>query len=209
MLDRLARRLVDPLLEPVATMLASVEVPATAITVTGFAVGMSGCVAIALGHYQLGLILIAINRLADGLDGAVARRTQITDLGGFLDIVLDLIFYASVPLGFGYVDPERNLLAASFVIHSFMGSSGSFLAAAILSAKRGVTTGWEGRKSFYYHTGLMEGSETILYMVVCCLFPAHFAVFSWIFGALCWLTALLRVAMVYTWHSENQNNTPS
>lgn len=209
MLDRLARRLVDPLLEPVATMLASLQVPATAITVAGFALGMSGCVAIAHGSYHLGLILIAINRLADGLDGAVARRTQITDLGGFLDIVLDMIFYASVPLSFGYVDPERNLFAASFVIHSFMGSSGSFLAAAILSAKRGVTTGWEGRKSFYYHAGLMEGSETIIYMAICCLLPKHFAILSWIFGTLCWLTALLRVAMVSAWHTENQDETPA
>ncbi|MFM8251509.1 MAG: CDP-alcohol phosphatidyltransferase family protein [Planctomycetota bacterium] len=196
MLDRLARRCVDPLLEPAATILAALEVPATAITLTGFALGITGCVAISQGYFLTGLTFILLNRLADGLDGAVARQTQITDYGGFLDIVCDLIFYASVPLSFGLADRTNNLFPSCFVIHSFMGSSGSFLAAAILSAKRGVTTGWEGKKSFYYHFGLMEGTETILYLTLCCALPSYFPILSWTFGVLCWLTALLRVAMV-------------
>ena len=196
MLDRLARRCVDPFLEPAATMLAALEVPATTITVSGFVLGITGCLAISQGYFLTGLTFIVLNRLADGLDGAVARQTQITDYGGFLDIVCDLIFYASVPLSFGIVDPTCNLLPSCFVIHSFMGSSGSFLAAAILTAKRGVTTGWEGKKSFYNHVGLMEGTETILYLTLCCALPAQFPLLSWAFGALCWVTAILRVAMV-------------
>ena len=31
------------------------------------------------------------------LDGSVARLTQPTDAGGFLDIALDFVFYATIP----------------------------------------------------------------------------------------------------------------
>ncbi len=56
--------------------------------------------ALYLHLYWLALICIVLNRFGDGLDGALARMTRATDGGGFLDIVLDFIFYASVVLGF-------------------------------------------------------------------------------------------------------------
>lgn len=194
MLDRPLRKIVDPWLELPAGALSSRGVSANAITVGGFALGMAGCVAIALGQYSLGLGLILLNRLADGVDGCVARQRGATELGGFLDIVLDMIFYSGVPLAFAIADPAR-LASAAALVYSFTGTGGSFLAFAVISAKRGVQTDIDGKKSFFYSMGLMEGSETILFFVLFCLLPGKFATLAWVFCGLCWLTTLLRIAM--------------
>ena len=115
-----------------------------------------------------------VNRLADGLDGAVARQTRLTDLGGFLDIVLDFIVYAGMVFAFALADPAANALAAAFLLFAFMGTGSSFLAFAIMAAKRGITTDLRGRKSLYYLGGLAEGTETILFLALACLLPDRF-----------------------------------
>jgi phosphatidylglycerophosphate synthase len=194
MLDRPVRKLIDPLLEIPAAFLAARRVPANAITVGGFLLGMLGCVAISQQCFSVALVLILANRFADGLDGMVARRHGSSDVGGFLDIVLDIIFYASVPFGFALAESEL-LLPACFLIYSFMGTTGSFLAYAAISAKRRVTTDRDGKKSFFYSVGLMEGTETVIFFVLFCLFPGRFSELAWTFGILCWLTTAIRLIM--------------
>ena len=193
MLDGVARKLIDPPLNWTAKRLSSAGLGANAVTVAGFAVGVSGCVAIGFELYSLALVLIAVNRFADGLDGAITRRTGSTDLGGFLDITLDTIFYSGVPFAFAVSRPEFALPAA-FLTYSFVGTGGSFLAFAVIAAKRRRTTVRAGKKSFFYSTGLMEGTETVLFLVLACLLPNDFAVLAWTFGGLCWLTTALRIA---------------
>ena len=161
----------------------------------GFALGLCAAVAIAGRAYLLGLALLLLNRLCDGLDGAVARRRGLTDLGGFLDIVLDFLIYAAVPFAFALADPAANALPAAFLIFSFIGTGSSFLAYAIMAAKRGIATELRGRKSLYYLGGLTEGTETIVAFVLACLWPAWFPLIAWTFGALCWLTTATRIVV--------------
>jgi phosphatidylglycerophosphate synthase len=194
MLDRTLRRLIDPLLEPLASVLVSARVSATTITLTGFLAGLLAAGAAARQFWLTAAALILFNRLCDGLDGMVARRTGITDRGGFLDIVLDIVFYGAVPLGFAISDP-RNVLPAAALLHSFLGTSGSFLAWAAIAAKRGPLDDWGGRKSMEYSAGLMEGSETIFFFLAFCLLPSAFVPLAWTFCGLCWLTTLLRIRL--------------
>jgi phosphatidylglycerophosphate synthase len=141
-----------------------------------------------------GLALLLLNRLADGLDGAVARRgAGLTDRGGFLDIVLDFVLYSGIVFAFALADPARNALPAAFLIFSFVGTGASFLAFAVMAAKRGIATEARGRKSLYYLGGLTEGAETIACLALFCLVPAAFPALAWGFGALCWLTTAVRV----------------
>ena len=193
MLDGIARKLIDPPLNWSAKRLASAGLGANAVTVFGFVVGVGGCVAIGFELYSLALVLIAVNRLADGLDGAIARRTGSTDLGGFLDITLDTIFYSGVPFAFAVSRPEFALPAA-FLIYSFVGTGGSFLAYAVVAGKRKLNTERAGKKTFFYAAGLMEGTETVLFLVMVCLLPNDFPLLAWTFGGLCWLTTALRIA---------------
>jgi len=193
MFDPLLRRLVDPVVDPIGGWLDSRGLSADTVTITGFAIGIGGGVALAFQLYTLALILIAINRIVDGIDGAVARHHGATDFGGFLDIVCDFIVYAGVVFGFAVGRPDMAVPAA-FLIFSFMGTGSSFLAFAILAAKRGITTEARGNKVIYYVGGLAEGGETMVVLFAICLFPDWFDWIAYAYAVLCWLTTAGRVA---------------
>ncbi len=84
------------------------------LTLVGFAIGVLALPFLALGWHLAALVVILLNRLLDGLDGALARR-ELTDAGGFLDISLDFLFYALVPFGFILAAPEQNALAGGWL----------------------------------------------------------------------------------------------
>ncbi len=194
MLDARLRPLIDPPLNAVGRKLASIGVTANGLTFTGLALGLAGAAAIALGHIGWGLALILANRMCDGLDGAVARVRGPSDLGGYFDIVADFAFYVSVPVGFGILSPA-NTLPALVLVASFVLTGVSFLAFAVIAAKRGDQTEAHGRKSFFYSTGLAEGAETIAVFIAMCLFPAWFAWMAYGYAALCVLTVFQRSLM--------------
>jgi len=192
MLDRAARRLIDPVLDQLALAAQQRGVTANQITVAGFACGLASIGAIALQAYAVGLLLLLANRLADGVDGAIARRAGATDLGGYLDIVLDFIIYSGTAFAFAAAQPD-HALAAAFLIFSFMGTGSSFLAFAIFAAKRNLDGESSPNKSFYYLGGITEGTETILFFVIILLFPEWFPAAAYAYGILCWLTTIGRI----------------
>jgi phosphatidylglycerophosphate synthase len=194
LLDARLRPLIDPPLNRAGRALARVGVTANALTFIGLALGLAGAAAIGLGHIGWGLALIIANRLADGLDGAVARARGPSDLGGYFDIVADFAFYVAVPLGFAILAPA-NALPAAVLIASFVLTGVSFLAFAVIAGKRGATTEAHGKKSFFYSTGLAEGTETIAVFIAMCLWPAAFPVIAWGYAGLCALTVIQRSAM--------------
>ena len=194
MFDAKLRPLIDPPLNRVGRALAGLGVSANMLTFAGLALGLSGAAAIAFGELGLGLVLIIANRLLDGLDGAVARVTAPTALGGYFDIVGDFAFYVAIPLGFGVMASE-NLLPALVLVASFVLTGVSFLAYAVVAAERGEETDAHGKKSFFYSTGVAEGAETIAVFIAMCLFPAWFGVIAYGYAALCVLTVFQRSAM--------------
>jgi len=193
MLDAPIRKLIDPPLTAVASRIAAMGARADVLTVAGFASGLGAVVTIGSGHYLAGLGLLAANRVFDGLDGAVARQSRSTDLGAYLDISLDFIVYAAIPFAFALANP-MCALAASFLIVSFVSTGSTFLAYAIIAAKRGLSTELRGIKSFYYLGGLTEGTETFIAFVLMCAFPQRFGVIAYVFGVLCFVTAGGRIA---------------
>lgn len=170
MFDAKLRPLIDPPLNRVGAVLARIGISANMLTFIGLLLGLGGAVAIGLGEFWIGLALIIANRLLDGLDGAVARATQPTDLGGYFDIVADFAFYVSIPVGFGVLDPA-NTLPALVLVAAFVLTGTSFLAFATIAAKRGEQNDAHGKKGFFYSTGLAEGTETIVVFVAMCVFP--------------------------------------
>ena len=194
MLDAPMRQIIDPPLNRLGRQLARLGVSANQVTLIGLGLGLTAAALIWAGAPLAALVPLLASRLADGLDGAVARATRRTDFGGFLDIVADFLFYAAVPLAFALADPAANGTAAAVLLAAFYVNGTSFLGFAILAEKRGMTTTAQGLKSLYFSNGLLEGTETILFFVALCLFPAFFAPLAWGFAALCVLTAGLRVA---------------
>jgi phosphatidylglycerophosphate synthase len=193
MLDRAANAALMPLFQGIARALVRARVGADAVTLTGFGIGVAAAAAIAMQSYVAGLVLLLASRLADGLDGPVARLTQATDRGAFLDISLDFLFYASIPLAFALADPPANALPAAVLLAAFIGTGSSFLAFAVLAQKRGLANSEYPNKGIYYLGGLTEATETLICFALMCLWPERFAWWAYGFAALCALTIATRI----------------
>jgi phosphatidylglycerophosphate synthase len=195
MLDGVMRRLIDPGLDRMARHLAASGLKADHVTLAGFALGMGCAGMIVIQWDALALLLLALGRFADGLDGALARATRATDRGGFLDITLDFLFYGSIPLAFALRDPVQYALPAAVLLAAFYANGASFLAFSALAAKRGMETRSRGSKSLYFTTGLTEGTETIAFFSAFILLPHLFGPLSYIFAILCMITCFARILL--------------
>ncbi len=192
MLDSYIRPLIDPPLNAVARVLVRQGMTGNKITLFGFLLGLCVFALLSLQYYTMAIIFIILSRLMDGLDGPVARQTGSSDLGGYLDIVSDFIFYSGTVFFFAVGKPDIAL-AAAFLIFSFMGTGSAFLAYAIFTAKRGINHEKQGKKSFFYLGGIAEGTESIATLVLICLLPDSFTLIAYVFGTLCWITTAGRV----------------
>jgi phosphatidylglycerophosphate synthase len=191
MIDRPLTILLKPCVSRIALWLYRHGMGANALTIFGFLTGLASAVLIANHYFLSGFILILISRLLDGLDGAVARLSAPTDRGGFLDITLDFIFYASIPVAFAHANPTANALAAATLLFAFVGTASSFLAYASLAAKRGDAP--SPSKAIRYLGGLTEAFETLLCFGIMCFLPEHFAMLAYGFAAMCFITTMTRI----------------
>lgn len=193
MLDRMALKLVKPALDHAAQRLAARRITADQVTLAGFALGMLAALLVASGHSLLAILPLLANRVLDGIDGALARLSPASGRGAFLDISLDFVFYAAIPLAFALADPGANALAAAVLLAAFVVTGTSFLAFAVLAEKKGLKSTDYPSKAFYYLGGLTEGTETIACFLAMCLFPAQFAGLACFYAMLCALTAAMRL----------------
>jgi phosphatidylglycerophosphate synthase len=193
MLDRAANAALQPLLQAGARGLLRLGFSADGVTLLGFCIGVGAALAIAMQQYVWGLSLLLASRVADGMDGALARLTQPTDRGVFLDITLDFLFYASIPLAFALADPARNALPAAVLLAAFIGTGSSFLAFAILAERRGLASAQFPGKGFFYLGGLTEATETLICFALMCVWPERFAWWAYGFAVLCGLTITTRI----------------
>ncbi len=196
MLDGMMRGVIDPPLNRSGRWLAARGAHPDAVTLVGLGFGLVAAALLAAGLSGLLVAVpLLVGRLADGLDGAVARARGKSDFGGYLDIVCDFAFYAAIPLAFALRDPQANGIAAAVLLFSFYVNGATLLGYAILAAKHGMETVSRGEKSLYFTAGLLEGTETILFFLVIALWPQSFVVGAWIFAGLCLVTAGARVLL--------------
>lgn len=193
MLDRSVSLRIAPGIQRLARQARRIGLSANQLTLLGFVLGVLAALLIAFQAYLLGAVAILASRLLDALDGAVARLTKPTDAGGFLDIALDFVFYASIPLAFAVSDPARNALPAAVLLAAFIGTGSSFLAFAVLAAKRGLSNLAMPNKSFYFLGGLTEATETLICFIAMCLWPGFFIELAYGFAALCAITTATRI----------------
>jgi phosphatidylglycerophosphate synthase len=196
MIDRPLVNIIKPYVNSCSRSLIRLGLQADTLTALGFIIGLVSAGLIAHHYFLAGLALLLVSRTFDALDGAVARFTKPTDRGGFLDITLDFIFYASIPLAFAFANPAANALAAATLLFAFMGTASSFLAYASFAAKRGDLA--SPSKAIRYLGGLTEAFETLLCFALMCLLPGHFALLAYGFSAMCFVTTLTRIYQA--WH---------
>lgn len=186
------------LLRPMALGLVTFGVRADQVTITGFLLGIVALPLLASEQYIWALVFILLNRLLDGIDGELARLTITTDRGAFLDIALDFVFYALIPLGFALANVTENALAAAVLLAAFVGTGSSFLAFSLMAEKRKLQAQKFPSKGLYYLGGLTEGAETIAVFVAFCLWPNLFTPLAYGFAFACGLTTLSR--WLQGWH---------
>ncbi len=200
------RKIIDPPLNRMGRSLAQVGISANAVTLAGMVMGLVAAACIANRLFLIGLAFILASRLADGLDGAVARATSKTDLGGFFDIVADFFFYGAIPLAFAVENPQANAIASAVLLLSFHVNGSTFLGYAILAEKNALETCARGEKNLYFTDGLLEGTETIAFFVALCLWPDLFPPLAYLFAAATFITAAMRVWRAHRRFSGHQKN---
>jgi phosphatidylglycerophosphate synthase len=140
-------------------------------------------------------LFLVLNRLCDGLDGAVARLLGPTDIGAFYDITLDFIFYSLFPIAFIFVD-IKNAYAICFLLLSFVSTQTTFLASAWFIEKNKILVSTKQKKSFFYIGGITEGFETIICFILMLFFYESVELIAYTFGTLCWITSISRLISI-------------
>jgi len=195
MFDRYLRGVKDRCLAPLARMLGPGLSPAT-ITWVAFGAGLASAAAVLAGAMAWGLFLWIANRVLDGLDGTHARvHGRESQFGGYLDIVLDFVVYAAIPIAIAARQGTQTLtfagllLVASFYVNT---ASWMYLAAILEQRHEGATARGEST-AVTMPPGLIGGAETVGFYVSFFIWPAYQ---TWLFqtmAALVFVNVVLRL----------------
>lgn len=197
MLDRYTMPLLNKAVQPLGQKLAELSVSANSVTAASFLLSLLGCYLIATGYFKAALGLLIIARLGDALDGVIARQTEPTRFGAYLDICTDFVFYSAFVVAFGFYRPDEFAIPALVLVFSFVATGTTFLAFAIQHASDASIRLDLPKKGFYYLGGLVEGTETYIFFLIMLLWPSMFPLWAYIFAILCIVTAFLRVVYAY------------
>ena len=195
MLDQKFNLFFRPVLTKFATILLKHQISPNQITLFSFILGIFCFIFLSLGFIYTALLFFLLNRIFDGVDGALARLKEPTDLGGFYDIISDFLIYALLPFGFILFD-NNNFLSMSLLLTSFIGTCSTFLTTAWIFEKKKIKIEQRSQKSFFYSEGLIEGTETIILFIMMFLFYEVANFIAWIFAILCFITSITRIIKV-------------
>ena len=204
MIDTKLNKFLKPTLNEIAKILIKFGFKANYMTFSGFFFGLCCFYSIVNSLFLLAIIFLFLNRLFDGLDGAIARLTGETDIGAFYDIILDFIFYSLFPIAFIFVDLNYSY-SICFLLLSFVATQTTFLASAWIIEKNKISISDGHKKSFFYSGGITEGFETIICFTLMLLFHEFIDFIAYTFGVLCWITFLCRVIFVKKILSSKNN----
>lgn len=179
------------------TYLGQIGISANVVSWSGFVIGVFAINFIAMEMYGWALLAILLNRFCDGLDGAIARSTKVTDFGVFLDAALDYIFYGGVIFAFALANPAQNGLAAACMLFGFAAAGCAMLAYSVIAYKNHSDQQLNLDHSPFYLGGLAQGSETLVALMVLCLFPGWFPVMAILFGVLSLVKAFSLIVAAY------------
>ena len=174
MFDHLLRGLKDRLLAPLAMVLRGV--PPNALSLLALLLGLAAAASAARGAWGIGLALWLANRVTDGLDGTVARLADTqSDFGGYLDILLDFIVYAAVPLGFAIQSSDRLVLLWAVTLEGifFVNACSWMYLSAVLEKRASGARATGELTTVTMPPALVAGFETVVFFALFYLFPAR------------------------------------
>lgn len=195
MLDSTMRPLKDRLLAPVART-PLVRLHPVAISTVGLGASLAAAVAAWQLMPVLAVSLWLFGRVADGMDGVVARAGgRSSDVGGLLDFVFDTVGYAAIPLGLAFgIDDRATWIATAVLLATFYVNAVSLGYVAALLEKRSLGAVAQGQPtSATLPRGLVEGTETIVFFTLALAFTDAATTIWWVMAAAVLVTAGERV----------------
>jgi phosphatidylglycerophosphate synthase len=194
MVDKNLRRPKELLMAPLAGPLRAVH--PNMVTAAACLLGIACAIAAAQGAYVVAVVLWIVNRILDGLDGTLARLSgKQSDLGGYLDIVLDTVVYAAIPLGLAWsIGTPAAFVALAALLASFYINGATWMYLAALLEKRNNGAAAQGElTTITMPGGLIEGAETVLFFSLFLLLPNLLVPLFSLMAALTMVTAVQRV----------------
>ena len=174
MFDDVMRRFKEYTFLPFARRL--VRVPPASLSFLSLLLGILTAVFAWQQWYWLAIVGWSLNRIFDGLDGVVARLSgKQSDFGGYLDIVLDFVSYALIPVGIAAGQPSNvNWLLTTFLLTAFYINSASWIYLSAILEKRNLGANSNGEQtSVTMPDGIVGGFLTIVF------YYAFFVLVDW------------------------------
>ncbi len=200
MFDGNWRRAVDRGLTPIGVSLRRTGVSADAVTITGIVMASGAAVAIALGNFKVGFLMLVLTGIPDALDGAVAKASGTSSQrGAFFDSVSDRLTDALLFGGIAWY------YAATEPGHLMM------LPVAIMSVAMLVSYQRAKAESLGYVAkgGLMERAERFIVLGFGLLFDSLLVWTLWVMLVLTAFTAVQRFVKVWRQASKPPPPTDS
>jgi phosphatidylglycerophosphate synthase len=196
MFDARLRPLLDGPLSRLAAALDRPWITPDRVTLLGLVLGLGSAVAAALAWWPAALALWLVSRLADGLDGPLARRRGPRDAGagGFLDITCDFLVYGGTVVGVA-LGSGGPLWPFLLVLLAYYVNGTAFLAFSSIAERSGRRI--DDGRSLSFLGGLAEGAETIAVHALWLVLPFWAGQIAVVWAALVAVSAAQRVVAGY------------
>lgn len=194
MIDRKLRKVLFRTFDELARSVDHPRISPDLITLLGFITGLAGAFSAWQRSWFLALILWLFSRIADGIDGALARTRVASgaprnSAGGYLDIMADFTIYGSFVVGVAH-GSGGNYLPFIFVLLAYYLNGTSFLAFSAIGEKEGIRI--EDDRSLSFIHGIAEATETIIVHSAWCIFPTSAAKIASVWAGVVFISATLR-----------------
>ena len=178
------------------------KISANQMTVIALSIGFLSALSIFLSGiliFELPLIisaaiLMCISFFFDVLDGTLARLKQPTIFGGILDIFCDRAVEVLIIISLISTAPQVLMWPGIFSLGAIILCLSMFL---LVGSAVPVDALEETKKAIYYRHGLMERSETLIFLFLMVILIPLRGILLWIFSFLVLITALLRLRDAY------------
>ncbi|MFX0048617.1 MAG: CDP-alcohol phosphatidyltransferase family protein, partial [Candidatus Hermodarchaeota archaeon] len=179
------------------------KISANQLTIIGLVIGLIGSlfiyvsslyVALSIPFTILSSIFIIISFFFDTLDGSLARFEGPTIFGGVLDIFCDRLVEVSIIIAIITTDPLNLAIPGIFTLAAIILCISMFLIVGGIINRENLN---KNSKVITYQGGLIERSETFIFLLAILILIPLRSVILWVFAILIFLTALLRLRNAY------------
>lgn len=201
MFDARLRAALAPSFDTAARLIDFPVVTPNRLTGLNLSAGLASAAVAASQHWIPALVMWLLCRLADGLDGPLARRraaepSSDSGQGGFWDICADFIVYGATVIGVAIgasAAHQAPWLPFMLVLFAYYINGASFLAYSSIAERNGKQL--DDGRSLSFLGGLAEGAETVVVHSLWLIFPAAAAHIAVVWAVLVCLSAAHRIAV--------------